>query len=596
MPIIQKLPEEVFSRIAAGEVVERPASLLKELIENSLDAGATRVDVEVVGAGKVSLRVSDDGCGMDADDVKTCLERHATSKISAFEDLDRLSTFGFRGEALYAIAAVAKVTVTSAQTGAPSGWRVTSEGGKISNGPAPGVPGTTVLVKDLFYNTPARLEFLKSDGVERARLAAVIEEAALANPGVRFSYKSEGRQVLRFEPESSGDFFQDFDLRAAAVLGDDLAGGLLPIDVERPGVRVRMLVSSWDKMPSSRGFQYFFVNKRPVSSRILQQALYKAYGEQRPAGKQPVCVALLELAPDAFDANVHPGKREIRFKNDGEMFEIVSGLTAAALVKAKAAAPITVVPEPVPAPASFVADAPASGPAPAPHYLGGRGFIPDEFKQLKLGPAVALAAPEGAPAWYTPPFRYVGQIERSYLIFEANGGLFVLDQHAAAERVLFERYLGEIEGGGAKSQKLMLPVPIDLPASAVRMVLDKAERLRKIGFDVEAYGKNGLHVTAVPALFYQADEIKKLVHRLVDGLSDPVAEAEQIRHDAVATIACKAAVKAHDRLGEDEAYKLLDALKDCKDGSACPHGRRAMLALNRDELARRFQRPGAVPL
>ena len=601
MPIIQKLPEEVFSRIAAGEVVERPASLLKELIENSLDAGARHIDIDVTGAGKTSLRISDDGCGMDAEDVKLCLERHATSKISAFEDLDRLSTFGFRGEALYAIAAVSKVTVTSARQDARTGWRVTSQGGKITDGPAPAVPGTTVFVRDLFYNTPARLEFLKSDGAERSRLAAVVEEAALANPQVRFTYKSEGRQVLRLEPEDSGDFFHDFDMRAAAVLGDDLAGGLLPIDVERPGVRVRMLVSPFDKMPSSRAFQYFFVNKRPVVSKILSTALYKAYGDQRPSGKQPVCVALLELNPDAFDANVHPGKREVRFKKEGEIFEIVSGLVASALAKAKAAAPITIEPQT----ASVAADAPApEAPAQTPakaeadegYYLGGRGLVPEDFKQLRLSSAVAMGAPEGAPAWYTPPFRYVGQIERSYLVFEANGGLFILDQHAAAERVLFEKLMGEIEGGGAKSQKLMLPVPIDLPASAVRAVLAKADRLHRIGFEVAPFGKNGLHVTAVPALFYQAADVKKLVHRVVDGLSDPVAEAEQIRHDAIATIACKAAVKSHDRLGEEEAYKLLDALRDCKDGSACPHGRRAMLSLNRDELARRFQRPGAVPL
>lgn len=602
MPVIQRLPEDVFSRIAAGEVVERPASLLKELIENSLDAGAKRIDVEVMGAGKESLRVSDDGKGMDPEDVRLCLERHATSKIAAFEDLDRLHTFGFRGEALYAIAAVSNVTVTSCPPGAKTGWRVTSAKGKVSDGPAPAVNGTTVLVKDLFYNTPARFEFLKSDGAERTRLLAVIEEAALANPGVRFTYKAEGRQVLRLEPEDSGDAFHDIDMRAASVLGDDLAGGLLPVDVERPGVRARMLISSFDNMPSSRGFQYFFVNKRPVTSKLLHGALYKGYGEHKPAGKQPVCVVMLELAPDAFDANVHPGKREVRFKNEGEIFEIVSGLVGSAVAKARAAAPIVVAPapEPQPAPASVVADAPARV-APKPdspdgYYLGGRGFVAEEFKQLKLGSAVALSAPEGAPAWYTPPFRYVGQIERSYMVFEAAGGLFILDQHAAAERVLFEKLMGEIEAGGAKSQRLMIPVPIDLPASAVRAVLDKAERLSKIGFEVVAHGKNGLHVTSVPALFYQADDVKKLVHRVIDSLSDPVAEAERVRHDAIATIACKAAVKAHDRLGEDEAYKLLDALRDCKDGSCCPHGRRAMLALNREELARRFQRPGAVPL
>ncbi len=601
MSAIRQLPEDVYSRIAAGEVIERPASMLKELLENSLDAGATKIDVEITGAGADSLRVVDDGRGMDEDDVKLCLGRHATSKIAAFEDLDTLSTFGFRGEALYAISAVSRITVTSATRESKTGWRVNAVGARFLNGPAPAIPGTTVLVTDLFYNTPARREFLKSDGSERAKLAAVIEEAAIANPGVRFTYKSEGRLVLRFDPENSGDAFQDFDLRAAAVLGDDLASGLLPIDVERPGVRVRMLVSPHDKMPSSRSFQYFFVNRRPVSSRILQQALYKAYGE-RPSGKHPVCVAMLELNPDAFDVNVHPGKREIRFKKDGEMFEIIMGLTAAALAKAKAAAPITVAPEA----ASVVADAPAPAAPAAPaaetasnpdsYYLGGRSFLPEEFKQLKLGAAIAMTAPEGAPAWYTPPFRYLGQIERAYLLFEANGGLFMLDQHAAAERILFEQLMDEIEHGGAKSQKLMLPIPVALPASATRMVLEKSDRLRKLGFEVEPFGKSGLHVTAVPALFGSSDDAKKLIHRAIDALNDPVDEAAALRHDAIATVACKAAVKAHDRLGEEEAYKLLDQLKDCRDGSCCPHGRRAMLALNREELARRFQRPGAVPL
>jgi len=230
------------------------------------------------------------------------------------------------------------------------------------------------------------------------------------------------------------------------------------------------------------------------------------------------------------------------------------------------------------------------------NYSGGASVLPDEFKQLNLGAAVAMAAPEGAPAWYTPPFRYLGQIERAYLLFEANGGLFMLDQHAAAERILFEKLMAEIEHGGAKSQKLMLPIPVALPASATRMVLEKADRLRKIGFDVAPFGKSGLHVTAVPSLFASADDVKRLIHRVIDSLNDPVDEAAALRHDAIATVACKAAVKAHDRLGEKEAYELLDQLKDCKDGSCCPHGRRAMLSLNRDELARRFQRPGAVPL
>lgn len=591
MPLIRKLTEDVYSRIAAGEVVERPASMLKELIENSLDAGATRVDVEALLAGRSLLRVCDDGCGMDEEDVRTCLERHATSKIASVADLDTLATFGFRGEALYAVAAVSKIVVTSAQRQSKTGWRLSAHGGKIqSSGPAPAVPGTTVAVSELFFNTPARLEFLKSDGFERGKLAAVVEEAALANPGVRFTYKAEHRLVLHFEPEKSGSEFQDFDLRASAVLGDDLAGGLLPIEAERPGIKIRMLVSPPGKMAASRNFQYFFVNKRPVSSRILQQALYKAYGE-RPSGKHPVCAAMLELNADAFDVNVHPGKREIRFKRDGEIFEIVSGLTAAALAKAKMAEPITAAA----GGSSLAADA-ASSPSSEDYSLGGRSFFPEEFRQLKLGSALSLSAPEGSPAWYTPPFRCLGQIERSYLVFEAAGGLFILDQHAAAERILFEKLMAELSDGGARSQKLMLPVPVDLPASAARMVLEKTGRLRALGFEVEAHGKTGLRVTAIPAVFGPAEDVKTLMHRVVDSLSDPVDEAGRLRHDAIATVACKAAVKAHDRLGPEEAYGLLDRLKNCRDGSTCPHGRRTMLALNRDELARRFQRPGAPPL
>ena len=230
-------------------------------------------------------------------------------------------------------------------------------------------------------------------------MAAVIEEAALANPAVRFSYKSEGRQVLRFEPEDSGDFFHDFDMRAAAVLGDDLAGGLLPIDVERPGVRVRMLVSPFDKMPSSRSFQYFFVNKRPVSSKILHTALYKAYGDQRPAGKQPVCVALLELNPDAFDANVHPGKREVRFKEDGEMFAIVSGLVASALPKPKRRRRSR---SQSPSDLRRERRRHRRRRTRIPTTTSAGGLIPEEFKQLRLSSAVAMGAPEGAPVCTRP--------------------------------------------------------------------------------------------------------------------------------------------------------------------------------------------------
>jgi DNA mismatch repair protein MutL len=553
----------VASRIAAGEVVERPASLLKELLENSVDAGATKITVESEGAGRARLRVVDDGHGMSRVDCELSLQRHATSKISSMEDLQKLGTFGFRGEALYAISAVSKLTLQS------RGWKLEAEGGKVKrSGPAPAVPGTMIETRDLFYNTPARLKFLKSDTFERGKLAAVIEEVALANPSLRIEYKSEGRTNLRFEAT-------DERKRVKDVIGEDLADGLLEVTAERAGIKLRMFISPSGKLAASRSFQWWFVNKRPIASNTLRSALYKAYEGSRSPAQHPVCVAFLELSPDSFDVNVHPGKREVRFHNERTLFELVSGLAGSALLKAKVAQPITVS-EPPP---SF--------------YLGGRGFIPQVTAptQTQFFPAETQVQ-----RWYEPPYRYLGQIERAYLVFESNGGLFVLDQHAAAERILFERYLAElVDGGSARSQKLMLPLPLELPASAIQTVLSRKARLKKLGFSLEPFGKTTLHVTAVPALFHKADDLKQMAHRVIDNL-DPRAAAEDVTHEAVATIACKAAVKAHDGLSEREALKLLEDLKDCKDGTCCPHGRRSMLALNREELARRFQRPGAPPL
>lgn len=566
--MIRVLPPDVASRIAAGEVVERPASMLKELLENSIDAGARKIVVESEGAGRARLRVVDDGCGLSPEDCALALERHATSKISSIEDLQRLGTFGFRGEALYAIAAVSKLTLSS------RGWKVEAEGGKLKrSGPAPRVDGASVEARELFYNTPARLKFLKSDAFERGRLSAVVEETALAHPGLRLEYKSEGRTSLRFEP-------RDERGRVAQVLGADLAEGLLEVTADRPGIKLRLFLSPPGKLAASRSFQWWFVNKRPIVSATLRSALYKAYEGQRSPDRHPVCVAFLELSPDSFDVNVHPGKREVRFHSERTLFEFVSGLAQSAFLKQKAAAPITVAEQPP----SF--------------YLGGRGFIPEVTAPAPVyhAPSFAFDTPEpSAQRWYRPPFRYLGQIERSYLVFESAGGLFVLDQHAAAERILFERYLGEIAAGGARSQKLLLPLPVELPASAAQTVLSRKARLKKLGFSIEPFGKTTLHVTAVPALFHKADDLKQLTHRLLDTL-DAKSAAEDVKHEAVATIACKAAVKAHDALSEREALKLLEDLKDCKDGTCCPHGRRSMLALDREELARRFQRPGAPPL
>ncbi|MBI4376020.1 MAG: DNA mismatch repair endonuclease MutL [Elusimicrobia bacterium] len=586
MPAIQVLPQEVASRIAAGEVIERPASMLKELLENSIDAGATRIDIESWQAGKKMLRVSDNGCGMDARDCELCLGRHATSKIRAFSDLSELRSFGFRGEALFAIASVSRLTLLSRPPESAEGWKVECEAGHVlRSAPAGAAPGTTIEVRDLFFNTPARLKFLKSDPLEKSRLSQAVEEAALAHPELSLSYKSEGRQQLRFDRAGGGDPMDNLRSRASAVLGQELSQGLLPVVAQRPGLSMRMLLSPIGALSASRNLQYWFVNRRPIESRLLQQALYRAYDAYRSKDRHPVCVAQIELPPDAFDVNVHPGKREIRFRSDRDMFEIVSGLVSSALYKNHSPQPLDVESRPL------AASYPRS-PAAVSYSLTPESTAPSLV--LETAPSQALVPPSGSPVWFTPPFRFLGQIESSYLVFEAAGGIFVLDQHAAAERILFERVLSEIEEGGARAQRLMLPMVFELPASAAQKVLSRAARLNRLGFEIEASGRTGIAVLAAPALFGDdAAQLKELVHRLIDCVSDPAGPVADVRHDAIAMIACKAAVKAHDPLGEREALRLLEELKDCRDGGSCPHGRRAILALGRDELARRFQRPGA---
>ncbi|MBI3297614.1 MAG: DNA mismatch repair endonuclease MutL [Elusimicrobia bacterium] len=581
MGAVRVLEAGVASRIAAGEVVERPASVLKELIENALDAGATRIAVESEGAGRKLLRVSDDGCGMDAADCRAAFERHATSKIRALEDLECLASFGFRGEALYAVAAVSKVILTSALQAAKAGRAVSMAGGKLAKDAAAApVKGTVIEVRELFYNTPARLKFLKSDASERGALARVVEEAALANPGVRFTLKSEGRESLRFEPAAGPDALKR---RAAEVLGTDKAAALIWAEAKTPSLTVRALVSPPDALVGSRALQFVLVNRRPVASRSVQQALYRAYEPFRHGTRHPAAVVLLEAPPELLDVNVHPTKREVRFREESLVFDTVTRAVSKALLAAKGIPTLT------------FGKAPQPSPAPAYAYPAPTESRTAEAPRTRELP---ISRPEPRPQrpWFDEGARYLGQIERAYLLFEASGGLLMVDQHAAQERVLFEKYMAEIESGSVAVQRLMLPLPVVLPASAVAAALARKERLARAGFEVAVFGKTTLRVSTVPAVFAKAGQVEDAVHRALDGLTAPGAAAADARYDATATIACKAAVKAHDPLSEREALALLESLRACKDATACPHGRPSMVALDREELARRFRRPGAVPL
>lgn len=594
------LSPETVSKIAAGEVVERPASALKELIENSLDAGAGTIRVDIEHAGRALIRVSDDGCGISPDDLETAALRHSTSKISSFEDLDSLSTFGFRGEALYSIAAVSRLSVTSCEHGADSGLRLEIEGGKIvSKRQSPPVPGTTIEVRDLFFNVPARAKFLKSDATERAHLLKAAEECILANPDVAFHVRADGAAALDVAASPGGSARALLD-RAAQVMGARVAKGMLY--VEDAGIGLTAVISPPDNLAASRSLQYFFVNRRPVSGKAVSQALYRAYARYR--GKNhPACAVFLELPPADFDVNIHPQKLDVRFKNESLIFRRVAAAAEAALsgaakpapvfrapppqavqIEPPSAAGIVRIPEPVQITLEDLSDLMGAAAAPA-------GAVRETAEQRLSVEDLA----EQAPAWWRPPYRYIGQLENSYLIFETGDGLAIVDQHAAQEKVIFEEYMRQLSSKMTAVQQFMMPVLVELPASAAQNILNWQDWLLSAGFEIEQAGPAALLVRSAPAaLRFTDSDAANFVERLSGAVSDPDNCAEDVKRETVALLACKRAVKAGDSLSPQEAVRLLYDLKNCREGMTCPHGRPTMTAISSDELARRFKRSGAA--
>lgn len=590
MSEIRVLPEEVIAKIAAGEVIERPASVLKELLENAVDAGAARISVDIKKAGKKLIRVHDDGRGMGPEDLKLSLSRHSTSKIQTFEDLDSISTFGFRGEALYSIFAVSKLTLTSFRAGAETGYSVSGEGGKIiSETRTPPVKGTAVEVADLFFNTPARAKFLKSEPSERAQLIRTVEEAALANLDIGFTLTIDGNELFSMPP-GGDDFWTALNDRAAVIFGKNVFEGLIKMEGRNPAVSVYGLISKPGSLSATRVNQHFFVNRRPVSSRVLQQALYRSYDTMR-GDKHPACALFLDLKPADFDVNIHPQKKDVKFAGETEVFKKVSSTVHSEILKRQTAS--------VSLDAHGAAGAPAAAAEPRGAGTAGIAFQPAEAvtaaadlfdsDTLRLEPV----PPENGetPNWYAPPVSYLGQIAKSYLLFESGGGLLVVDQHAAQERILYEKYLEEFSKGAIKVQPLMLPVSVELSRSQIETVLKWKDWLDKAGFEIEHFGKTTMLLHSTPALFYFTPEaLSEFLGYLAEVLGEPEKAAEDLKRNIVATMACKKSVKARDFLKAQEAIRLIEDLKNTRDSFHCPHGRPTLFHISRSEIARKFQR------
>jgi len=561
---IRILDPRVADRIAAGEVVERPASVVKELIENSLDAGARAITVEIEASGSGLIRVSDDGMGMDPDDAVLALRRFATSKIGAAEDLERIATYGFRGEALPSIAAVSRLTLTTRPPGAEAGTRVESEGGASLRASAAGTaPGTVVAVESLFLNTPARRKFLKSPAREFALIVETVQRLALAAPAVSFRVRHAQRETAAYAAADPQE-------RLAQILGRDLAGAMAPLRGEARGVTVTGWTVRPERARPGRPAEYLYVNRRPIQSRLLSRAVHQGYAELLPVGLAPVVVLMLDVDAAEVDVNIHPRKQEVRFSDEHRIFGVVQRAVREALL---APGSIRHVPE---LPTAALPDALVAAVAEQTPPYAAAGSV---------APSLAPAAAQGTGR--LPTLRPLGQILRTYLLAEAPDGLVLIDQHAAHERILYERLLGDAARGGT-SQTLTAPVPVDLSAEE-RGVLDEfLPASERLGFALQPFGGSTLLVRAIPAAL-RAQPPDRLLHRALAALLEPRNGNDALARLAIAT-ACHTAVRAGDALTFEEMTALLSDLAATEDPFTCFHGRPTMVWVSRPTLERWFLR------
>ncbi len=563
---IRVLPPAAAERIAAGEVVERPASVVKELIENSLDSGARRITVEIEGAGHRVIRVSDDGEGISARDLPLAFQRFATSKIRVAEDLHHIDTYGFRGEALPSIAAVARIEMVTRLRGGDAMRIALVGGGEPILGPASGSLGSTVTVADLFFNTPARRKFLKSPAREAAVIAETVEALALAAPDVAFRLSNDGREILWYPPERFGD-------RARRVLGSAVADHTLALEATIPGGTLEGVLGTPQVAQPRRTHQWFLVNRRPVRSPLLARALAQAYHTLIPPDRHPAGVLAVRLPPQDVDANIHPRKTEVRFADERKLFDDVVREVRRALHR-------------VP----LVHVVPGAGP---------RTFAAQhaDVRTGEVDPAEGPAAFGGAHAgdagltvrW--PSIRVIGQLARTYIVGESGGDLILIDQHAAHERVLFERLLARRTRDGARAQGLVTPAVLSLTPAEETLLDEAGPAIRAIGFEAEPFGAGMVRLTAVPAIAVgrAPDTLFRACLRDLGGDGGLHAGRSLEERLAIAT-ACHTAVRAGDPLAPAMMADLLDALEHAEDPFSCFHGRPTMIRVRARDLERWFYR------
>lgn len=597
MPI-RLLSSEVASQIAAGEVIERPASVVKELLENALDAGARSITITIEEAGKKLVEVADDGSGIPSAELELAVARHATSKLVRSDDLFSIATLGFRGEALASIGSVSRMTVTSRVQEEKEGARLRVEGG-ISGRPTKvgTTVGTTICVQDLFHNVPARLKFLKSDVTERRAIDQLVTRYALAYPHKRFKL-SDGRNLTL---QTSGD--GDRRSILAALYGVDTAKQMLEIIAEEEGLRLTGFISPTSLTRSNRREITFFINGRWVHEVSLTTALLQAYHTLLMVGRYPLTALFLEIPPEEVDVNVHPAKAEVRFRNQDRIFSFVQRSARKALLAYS----------PVPNVAPSLWGTTRTVPNEPPRHSGLDWMIGHDeellvsnnlsVQSMNIGSPISIKnpqlpitnsqSPDSIPQVSIPLLRLIGQIGASYLVAEGPDGLYLIDQHAAHERVLFEKLMTQHAMKNIPSQSLLTPSVVTLPPSSANLLLTQLPTLQQFGFDVEEFGPHTFQVRAMPVLFMGSDPATGLRALVEDFEEDESPLQHEIEAKLAARVCKRLAVKAGQSLSHDEQRALLMDLESCDSPRTCPHGRPTMIHLSVDMLERQFGRRGA---
>jgi DNA mismatch repair protein MutL len=597
---IRRLPETVVNRIAAGEVIERPASAVKELVENSIDAGARRIEVTIRDGGKSLIQVADDGCGMGRDDLDLAVERHATSKLPDY-DLSAIASLGFRGEALPSIGAVSRLSITSRAEGGDSAWTLTVEGGRKA-GPAPaGHPaGTRIEVRDLFYATPARLKFLRSDRSETQQIADTVNRLAMARPEIGFTFTDETRTRIRLDA-TQGDLLEGRLERLAGVMGREFAANALPVDAEREGIRLTGYAGVPTLNRANAAMQYLFVNGRPVKDRLLIGAVRGAYADFLSRDRHPLVALFLEVEARSVDVNVHPAKAEVRFRDAG----LVRGLIVGALKHALAAAGHRASTTVAAAALGALRGTPGGMPAyrmpgsyrPSGHLPAGMAEQGSAY-QAPLATALDLAPSSREPdiereaiAEDYPLGAARAQLHATYVVAQTADGIVIVDQHAAHERLVYERMKAALAAGGVARQGLLIPEIVELDEGSVQRVVARAPELAELGLVLEGFGPGAVAVREVPAMLGRVDAAA-LVRDLADELAEMGAafSLKEKLEDVCGTIACHGSVRAGRRLNVEEMNALLREMEATPHSGQCNHGRPTYVELKLADIERLFGR------